>query len=83
MPDNCETHIQTIDRRLEDIQINIAEMRMIYQSQARRLERLEHEVFGNGRAGLSTQVRAVLWIASGCLAFLSLLAANAIAAWLS
>jgi hypothetical protein len=75
--------MRKIDRRLEDIQISMAEVRMIYESQARRLERLEHEVFGNGRAGLSTQVRAVLWIASGCLAFLALLTANVVTAWLS
>lgn len=81
----CEHHdcFAKINERLDDIQCAMSEIRVIYDGQARQLERLEHEVFGNGRAGLSTQVRAVLWIASGCLGFLALLAANVVTAWLS
>lgn len=71
-----------LSKRLEDIQVAIAEIRVIYESQAKRLGRVEDVIFGNSRAGLATQVRAVLWIASGSLGFLALIVANIISAWL-
>ena len=75
--------LEKIDARLADIQASMAEMRMMYDAHSRRIERVEHELFGNGRTGLSAQVRAILFIVSGLLGFVSLLAANVIAAWLS
>lgn len=74
---------EKIDARLADIQAFMAEMRIMCDAHSRRIERVEHEIFGNGRAGLSTQVRAILFIVSGLLGFASLLAANVISAWLS
>jgi len=74
---------QRLEEKITDIQAGIAEIRTIYDAHSRRIERVEHELFGNGRAGLSAQVRAILFIVSGLLGFVSLLAANVIAAWLS
>lgn len=71
-----------IDERLHDIQIAISEIRTIYQSHAKRLERIENEIFGNGRAGLAVQVRAILWIAGGCLGFLGLIVVQIIRVWI-
>lgn len=76
-------HLEKIDARLADIQASMAEIRMMYDAHSRRIERIEHEIFGNGRAGLSAQVRAILFIVSGLLGFVSLLAANVISAWIS
>ncbi len=75
--------LEKIDARLADIQASMAEIRMMYDAHSRRIERVEHEIFGNGRAGLSAQVRAILFIVSGLLGFACLLAANVISAWLS
>lgn len=80
---NQTEHLEKIDARLADIQGAIAEIRTIYAAQSRRIDRLESEIFGNGRVGLATQVRAVLWMLSGALGFLAILAANVISAWLS
>ena len=80
---NQAEHLEKIDARLADIQGAIAEIRMIYAAQSRRIDRLESEIFGNGRVGLATQLRAVLWMLSGALGFLAILAANVISAWLS
>lgn len=74
--------LQRIDERLADIQAQIAEIRVIYDSHSRRLDKLESEIYGNGRAGLATQLRAVLWLASGSLTFAALILAQTIAAWL-
>jgi hypothetical protein len=46
------------------------------------ITRINHELWGNGRAGLSVQVRAILWIASGTLGFLVILAAEVFSKWL-
>lgn len=80
---NQTEHLEKIDARLADIHGAIAEIRTIYAAQSRRIDRLESEIFGNGRVGLATQVRAVLWMLSGALGFLAILAANVISAWLS
>lgn len=78
-----EGYFTKLDERLEDIQLSIAEIRLVYQSQAKRLERCENELFGNGRAGLATQVRAILWIAGGCLAFLGLVVVQLVRVWIA
>jgi len=80
---NQSEHLEKIDARLADIQEVIAEIRTIYAAQSRRIDRLESEILGNGRVGLSTQVRAVIWMLSGALGFLAIRAANVISAWLS
>lgn len=80
---NQSEYLEKIDARLADIQGAIAEIRTIYAAQSRRIDRLESEIFGNGRVGLATQVRAVLWMLSGALGFLAILAANVISTWLS
>lgn len=82
MTDEREQQLARIAERLDDIQLSTREIRMIYKAQAARLERLESVVFGNGRPGLATQVRAILWIASGCLAFLILVVVRIVSAWI-
>lgn len=52
---------------------------MVQDSHHKRIERMEHEVFGNGRTGLAIQVRAILWIATGSLGFLMVMAAEMLA----
>lgn len=74
--------LEKIDERLRDIQAAIAEIRMIYDTQSKRIERLENEIFGNGRTGLATQVRAILWMLSGVLGFVSIIAAHAVTVWI-
>lgn len=74
--------LERLDARLNDIQASIAEIRTIYESQSRRIDKLEHEIWGNGRAGLATQIRAILWIASGTLAFAALVLAETVKAWI-
>ena len=49
---NQAEHLEKIDARLADIQGAIAEIRMIYAAQSRRIDRLESEIFGNGRVGI-------------------------------
>lgn len=75
--------------QMADIRRSIAEIRTLYESHHRRLDgvdecltRINHELWGNGRAGLAVQVRAILWIASGTLGFLVILAAEVFAKWL-
>lgn len=76
MLDQCKDILTRLDKRLEQVQEGLHEIRTLYESHAKRIERIEHEVFGNGRTGLAVQVRAILWIASGCLGFLVVLAAE-------
>lgn len=83
MTDEREQQLARIAERLDDIQLSTREIRVIYKAQAARLERLEGAVFGNGRPGLATQVRAILWIASGCLAFLALVVVQVVRAWIT
>lgn len=73
--------LSRLDARLDDVQQAMAEIRLIYESHGKRIERIEHELFGNGRSGLAVQVRALLWISSGIAGFVGLLGAHAIAAW--
>ncbi|RMF99614.1 MAG: hypothetical protein D6741_08205 [Planctomycetota bacterium] len=86
---NCEEHknlrelVEKIESKLDEMHAFMVETRVIYDAHQRRLDRLESEVFGNGKPGIATQIRAVLWIASGCLGFLALIACQLIASWLS
>lgn len=77
------------EKQMADIRESISEIRTLYESQHRRFDsvdecitRINHELWGNGRAGLSVQVRAILWIASGTLGFLVILAAEVFSKWL-
>lgn len=75
--------LERIEKKLDEIKEFIIEARKIHSDHAKCITRLEHEIFGNGRTGLSTQVRAIVWMLSGVLGFLAFLAANAISVWLS
>ncbi len=79
---DCKAILTRMDNRLDDVQKSQAEMRIIYESHSKRIERIEHELFGNGRSGLAVQVRAILWISSTAVGFLLFLAAKALASWL-
>ena len=50
--DRIATRLDMIDQRLADVQAGIAEMRSIYDSQSKRIDRLERCLFGNGSMGL-------------------------------
>jgi len=75
--------LERIEKKLDEIREYIIEANTIRKEHDKRIGRVEHELFGNGRTGLSTQVRAIVWMLSGVLGFLAFLAANAISAWLS
>lgn len=75
--------LERIEKKLDEIREFIIEAKTIHGEHAKCIARIEHEVFGNGHVGLSTQVRAIIWMLSGVLGFLAFLAANAISAWLS
>jgi hypothetical protein len=68
--------LDKMDQRLDDIQQTQAELRSVHASCINRIDKLDHEVFGNGRVGIAHQVRAILWIASGTLGFLVILGAE-------
>ena len=77
------------EKQMADIRESITKIRTLYEAHHRRLDgmdesliRINHELWGNGRAGLSVQVRAILWIASGTLGFLVILAAEVFSKWL-
>ncbi|HPU07472.1 MAG TPA: hypothetical protein PLO20_13110 [Thermogutta sp.] len=74
---------------MKELRSSLAEMRSLYEAHHRRLAgvdesltRINHELWGNGRTGLAVQVRAILWIASGTLGFLVILAAEVFSKWL-
>lgn len=69
--------------QLADIQAGIAEIRIIYGNQQRRLDRVEKTLFGNGSTGLCTKVSAILYLSSAIAGFLVLLVAQTLSAWLS
>jgi hypothetical protein len=68
--------LDKMDQRLDDIQQTQAELRSVHASCIDRINKLDHEVFGNGKVGIAHQVRAILWIASGTLGFLVVLGAE-------
>lgn len=71
--------LSRVENRLGEMHNEILDMQHIQTSHGKRIDRVEHELFGNGRAGLAVQVRAILWIATGCLAFLVMMAAEMVA----
>jgi len=71
-----------LEERLADVQAGIAEIRTIYQSQQRRLDRIERTLYGNGTAGLCTKVSAILWLSSAIAGFVALLLGQAASAWI-
>ena len=71
--------LDKLDHRLRDLQQGLAEIRTLYEAHHKRLDRIENTLYGNGQAGLSTKVTAILWIASGSLTFVALIAAQTIA----
>ncbi|MGQ9663455.1 MAG: hypothetical protein ACUVWX_14135 [Kiritimatiellia bacterium] len=82
-PDKATT--AEITRMLSEVLVEIrstmSEIRTLYDSHNKRLERLENEIWGNGRAGLAVQVRAILWIAMGCLGFVTLILGHLVYEW--
>lgn len=75
-------HLERIDKRLEDIQTAIAEIRAIYDVQQKRLDRIEGEIWGNGRTGLTSKVNAIMYVVTAVAGMLSLVVANTISVWL-
>jgi hypothetical protein len=78
MEDELRGHIERIDARLSDIQQMLAEVRVMYDSHHRRIERLEGTLYGNGSTGLTAKVSAILWLASAIAGFVALLVAKTI-----
>lgn len=74
--------LDKIAQQLDEIRMAIHEIRVMYESHAQRLSRVEGVLFGNGRTGLTAQVKAILWIASGCLAFLAVVVAQVVQGWI-
>lgn len=80
-PTELEKHLNRMDRRLQDIQTNMAEIRAIYDVQQKRLDRLEGEVWGNGRAGLAVKVNAIIYGLGVIGAMTAALLGETLAAW--
>ena len=73
---------EKLEQRIADIQSGIAEIRTIYETHSRAIERIERTLFGNGNAGLCTKVSAILWMSSAIAGFVAVLLAQAIARWI-
>jgi len=56
-----EERLNRLDTRLADIQAGIAEIRAVYESQHKRLDRVEKEVWGNDRPGLVAKVNTLCY----------------------
>lgn len=63
---------------LSEIREFIAEIRVIYESQQKRLDKIESCLFGNGKLGIAQKVAIMVSIAN----FLILVVSNILVAWL-
>lgn len=72
---------QRLEEKISDIQAGVAEIRTVYESQQRRIDRIERTLFGNGAPGLCTKVSAILWLSSAIAGFVVVLLGQAVAAW--
>ena len=82
-PFRCLEQFRRIEERLAAIQAQmesgLTEIRTIYDSYGKRLDRVEKTLFGDGNTGLCTKVSAILWVVSGVAAFVGVLVANTVA----
>lgn len=60
-----------ITEQILEIREFIAEIRTIYDSQQKRIERIEKCLFGNGRLGIAHQVAIIVAVANAILLILS------------
>jgi len=65
----------------DEVRQYMDELRIVYDSQAKRLTRVEETLYGNGKEGLVTKVTAILWLSKAIAGFIILLIAEAIASW--
>lgn len=56
-----EERLAKLDGRLADILAGISEIRAVYDSQQKRLDRVEKEVWGNDRPGLVAKVNTLCY----------------------
>ena len=77
-PAHCLEQFRRLEERLADVQAGIAEIRTIYESQQRRLDRVEATLYGNGATGLCTKVSAILWLSSAIAGFVGVLLAESL-----
>jgi len=73
---------EKLERRIADIQAGIAEIRTIYDSHSKAIDRIDRTLYGNGTAGLLTKVSAILWMSSAIAGFVAVLLAHAISSWI-
>jgi len=66
--------LHRLESKLTDVQITTAELRAILPPLCQRISRIEQELWGNGRTGLSVKVNAILYIASAIGAIVTALA---------
>ncbi len=78
---DLQKQLDQIDQRLKDIQTGMAEIRAIYDVQQKRLDRLEAEVWGNGRAGLAAKVNAIIYGLTAIGTMTAAMLGETIAAW--
>jgi hypothetical protein len=61
---NCDVdRLQRIEDKLDAIRMSLAEVSGMVPILAQRVERLEREVWGNGRVGLTVKVNTIVWLA--------------------
>ena len=56
--------LQRLEEKLDSVRIAVAELTGMLPTLCRRVSRLENEVWGDGRVGLSVKVNALIWLAS-------------------
>jgi len=71
-------HLQRIEEKLDDLRMSMAELNGMFPSICKRVSRLEKEIWGDGRVGLSAKVNAIIWLASGIIGLLTISVGNAI-----
>jgi hypothetical protein len=70
--------LQRIEEKIDDLRIQIAELNGMFPSVCKRLSRLEKEVWGDGRVGLSAKVNTLIWLASAIAGLLTISVGNVI-----
>ena len=74
--------LAAIHAKLDELCEQIHRLTIAWPMHLARVERLEHEVFGNGHSGLAVRVRALLWLASGMAGMLTFVVAQIVVEWL-
>ena len=62
-----EDRLQRMETKLDDIREQVAELRTIWPSMVRRIDRVEGEIYGNGKTGIIAKINGLLWMGAASL----------------